>query len=289
MKVGLIQFSPPLGERDECIRRIDPLIEQCKGADIVVLPELCNSGYNFPSRAVAWSSSETVKESEFIRFLEDKCSSLGLHVVSGFCERDGELLFNSAVLIGPRGYIGRYRKLHLFMNEKDHFAPGNLGLPVFDLGFCRVGMLVCFDWFFPEVWRVMALQGADVICHPSNLVLPGLAQKGVPVHALTNRLFVVTCNRIGSEGDLQFTGLSLIADPRGEVLAQASQQGTEVLMQGIDIAQARDKGITPRNHLFHDRRPDAYGALCHGAGSTPCRKGAGDDLSDRKKRSHPRP
>jgi predicted amidohydrolase len=269
IKVGFIQFSPPLGEREECIRRLEPLLGLCRGADLVVLPELCNSGYNFPSREAAWNSSEVVERSEFIRFLEEKCQQLGMHVASGFCEREGENLYNSAVLVGPKGMIGRYRKLHLFMNEKEYFQQGNAGLPVFDLGFCTVGMLVCFDWFFPEVWRIMAIQGADVICHPSNLVLPGLAQKAVPVHALTNRFFVITCNRIGCEGDLRFTGLSLIADPRGEVLAKATEQETEAKLVEIDIEKARDKRITPRNHLFHDRRPREYVLLTKEETSAP--------------------
>ncbi|RJR35508.1 MAG: carbon-nitrogen hydrolase [Desulfobacteraceae bacterium] len=261
MKVGIIQFSPALAEREETIRRIDSLIDQCEGADIVVLPELCNSGYNFPSWEAAWNSSEVIGESIFVRFLEDKCRRLGLHVVSGFCEREGEHLFNSAVLVGPDGVVGKYRKLHLFLNEKDFFQPGNAGLPVFDLGFCRLGMLVCFDWFFPEIWRILSLKGADIICHPSNLVLPGFAQKAIPVHALTNRVFVATCNRIGSEGDLRFTGISLLADPKGEVLAQASPDGTEVLLRDIDVNRSRDKNITRRNHLFQDRRPEEYLAL----------------------------
>jgi predicted amidohydrolase len=261
MKVGFIQFAPALTDRDECIRRIDPLLSRCAGADLLVLPELCNSGYNFPSREASWRASEEIGNSVFIRFLETRCKQLGFHVVSGFCEREGEALFNSAVLVGPEGLLGKYRKLHLFLNEKDHFQPGNAGLPVFDLGFCRVGMLVCFDWFFPEVWRILALEGADIICHPANLVLPGLAQRAIPIHALTNRVFVATCNRTGSEGDLHFTGLSLIADPKGEVLAQGSEAGTDVLIREVDVNRARDKNITPRNHLFQDRRPGEYGSL----------------------------
>ena len=165
------------------------------------------------------------------------------------------------MLVGPAGYVGRYRKLHLFLNEKDFFELGDEGLPVFDLGACRVGMLVCFDWIYPEVWRVLALKGADVICHPSNLVLPGLAQRAVPIHALTNRVYVVTANRIGSEGELTFTGLSTLADPRGEVLAQAPPAEEAVCVVDIDLALARDKQITPRNHLFADRRPEAYAEL----------------------------
>jgi predicted amidohydrolase len=181
--------------------------------------------------------------------------------VSGFNERDGERPYNSAVLVGPDGYVGCYRKLHLFMNEKDFFEPGDAGLPVFDIGSCKVGMLVCFDWIFPEAWRSLALQGADVICHPSNLVLPGLAQRAVPIHALTNRVFVVTGNRVGAEGDLSFTGLSTIADPRGQVLVQASATEEEVNLVEVDVSLARDKDITSRNNLWADRRPEAYSVL----------------------------
>jgi predicted amidohydrolase len=122
-------------------------------------------------------------------------------------------------------------------------------------------MLVCFDWMFPEVWRILALKGADLICHPSNLVLPSLAQQAVPIHALTNRVYVVTANRIGTEGNLSFTGLSIIANPKGEVLLQASPTGGEVGLVEADLELARDKQITARNHIFADRRPEEYAFL----------------------------
>jgi predicted amidohydrolase len=261
MKIGFLQFAPALGDVGATMRKIDRLIEQAAGAGLLVLPELCNSGYNFGSAEQAWATSEPVQDSAFLRHLEDLCRGYGCHVVSGFNERDGDRLYNAAVLVGPRGYLGRYRKLHLFMNEKDFFQPGDAGLPVFDVGGCRVGMLVCFDWIFPEVWRILALEGADLIAHPSNLVLPGLAQQAVPVHALINRIYVVTANRIGTEGDLTFTGLSTIADPGGGVLVQASPSEEEVATVDVDISLARDKNVTTRNHLFADRRPDQYGRL----------------------------
>jgi predicted amidohydrolase len=134
-------------------------------------------------------------------------------------------------------------------------------LLLFDIGLCRVGMLVCFDWMFPEVWRILALQGADVVCHPSNLVLPGLAQRAIPIRALTNRIGIVTANRIGTEGELTFTGLSTIADPRGEVLRQASPVAEEIGLAEFDLALARDKRITRRNDVLADRRPEEYSLL----------------------------
>ena len=119
-------------------------------------------------------------------------------------------------------------------------------------------MLVCFDWVFPEVWRMLALKGAEIICHPSNLVLSGLAQKTVPIHALTNRVYTVTANRIGTERELSFTGLSTSANPTGDILIQASQIEEEVEVADVDITVARDKMITERNDIFADRRPEQY-------------------------------
>ena len=261
MKIGFVQFAPVLGGLSETMAKIDQLSTQWAGADLLVFPELCNSGYNFESTEQAWATSETIGKSVFLQYLESLCKGHGCHIVSGFNERDGEHLYNSAVLIGPHGYIGRYRKLHLFMTEKDRFEPGDAGLPVFDVGPYRVGMLVCFDWLFPEVWRILALKGADILCHPSNLVLPGLAQKAIPIHALTNRVYVVTANRIGTEGSLSFTGLSTIADPKGKVLLQASPANAEVGLVEADLELARNKEITARNHIFADRRPEEYAFL----------------------------
>jgi predicted amidohydrolase len=256
-----MQFAPVLADLQKTMDKIDRLSEQCTGVDLLVLPELCNSGYNFASQKQAWTTSEEIGNGVFLRFLESLCQRLGCHLVSGLNERQGSRLYNSAVLVGPQGFVGRYRKLHLFMNEKDYFEPGDVGLPVFDIGPCRVGMLVCFDWMFPEAWRVLALRGADIICHPSNLVLPGLAQRAVPIHALTNGYYVVTANRIGSEGELTFTGMSTIAEPKGQVLAQAPKDGDKVSRVEIDVSLARTKEITPRNHILADRRPEQYAIL----------------------------
>jgi predicted amidohydrolase len=258
VKVGFIQFAPVLGDVQATIRKVGELITLAKTADLVVLPELCNSGYNFKSRKQAWELSEEIKSSIFVRYLESLCKKHNFHIVSGINERDNDNLYNSAVLIGPEGYVGKYRKLHLFVKEKDILTPGNAGLTVFDIGACRLGILVCFDWIYPEVWRILALKGADIICHPSALVLPGLAQKAVPIHGLVNRVYTITANRIGTEGNLSFTGLSTIADTKGDILAQASQSDEEVKIMDIDVKLARDKMVTPWNDIFADRRPEEY-------------------------------
>jgi len=169
VKVGFVQFAPVLGDVQSTIRKIDRLIGfngMLSGTvDIWTLPELCNSGYNFSSREQAWETAEEIAGSVFIQYLESVCARHNFYVVSGFNERDGGNLYNSAVLVGPGGYIGKYRKLHLFMKEKDYFEPGNVGLPIFDIGLCKLGMLVCFDWIFPEVWRILAVSYTHLRAH----------------------------------------------------------------------------------------------------------------------------
>ncbi len=261
MKIGFLQFAPVLGDVQANIQTIDTLLSQAREADLLVLPELCNSGYNFKSKELAWETSEEIPSGDFVRYLESAGKKYDIYLVAGVNERDGDRLYNTAVLVGPSGYVGKYRKLHLFLNEKDYFTPGDVGLPLFDIGHCKLGIQICFDWIYPETWRILALKGADVICHPSNLVLPGLAQKAVPIHGLINRVFTITANRIGSEDELTFTGNSIIADPMGNVVAHASPTEEEVKVVEVDITRARDKKATPRNDLFADRRPSEYRAL----------------------------
>lgn len=261
MKLAYVQFSPAFCDPDATVALLNPLLEQCAPADLVVLPELCNSGYNFSSPSEAGRCAEPVGQSRFLGFLGERCREHGFDVVTGLNERAGDRLYNSAVLVTPGGVAGHYRKLHLFLNEKDYFTTGDTGLPIFERPYGRVGMLICFDWIFPEAWRVLALRGADIICHPSNLVLPGLAQRALPIHAMINRVYIATANRVGTEGNLTFTGLSLIANPRGEVLASAPGTGSSVAIAEVDVDLARDKQVTPRNHLFEDRQPAQYADL----------------------------
>ncbi len=261
MIIGFVQCQPVLGNVEASVERLGRLLPQAGEADLIVLPELCNSGYNFESREQALASAEEITTSRTVDFLHTQCRERDFHVVCGLNERVADKLYNTSVLIGPEGVVGSYRKIHLFLNEKDIFEPGDLGLPVFDIGSYRVGMLICFDWIFPEVWRSLALDGADIICHPSNLVIPGLAQRAVPIQGLFNGVFTITANRIGTERDLTFTGLSTIASNRGDILHQASGDREEVGLVEIDIAAARDKSITVRNDRLGDRRPDQYHRL----------------------------
>jgi predicted amidohydrolase len=194
-----------------------------------------------------------------------------MHLVAGLAERAGDRVFNSAVLVGPRGHVGTYRKVHLFSEETRWFAPGTEGFTVWDLpaptavggGSARVGMMICFDWIVPEAARTLALRGADLIAHPANLVLP-YCPDAMVTRCLENRVWAVTANRIGAEerggkAPLRFIGRSEVVSPSGEILYRASTDQVELRVVEIDPAQARDKHLNLFNDLFAQRRPELYG------------------------------
>lgn len=256
-KIGLLQFAPVLGDINTNIQKIDAMLQDCHDVDIMVLPELASSGYNFASREEAFNCSETLHQSRFINFLTEKARSMNTWFVSGINEREGNLLYNSAVLIGPDGIEGLYRKIHLFNREKLFFETGNRGIPVFETPFGTIGILICFDWMFPEAWRLMALKGAQLICHPSNLVLP-YCQNAMPGYALTNRIFTATTNRVSQERDLTFTGQSVLVNPEGKFLLKAGKREEELLTININLEDANNKRMTPFNDAFDDRQTNLY-------------------------------
>ncbi len=260
MKLSIIQFTPVFGDIDKNIEQISELMKDIGDADLVVLPELASTGYKFKDRDEAISLSESIDDSRFLSFLSDIASDKKCYIVAGFNELDGDLLYNSSVLMGPNGVVGIYRKLHLFWDEKKIFEPGNSGIPVFDTEIGKIGMLICFDWMFTEAWRTLALKGASVIAHPSNLVLP-FCQSVTPSYSLINRIFIATANRLGAEQDLTFTGKSVITNPLGETIAHGSVDKTEIVTAEFDILLAANKKITPMNDAFKDRRSDVYGDL----------------------------
>lgn len=256
MKVGFLQTSPIFGKKNENVHNAIQRIKQLD-ADLVVLPELFNTGYQFTSKEETLTLAEKVPDGETTRTLINLSKEKHLYIVAGLSERKNERCYNSAVLVGPNGFIGCYRKLHLFSNEKKWFEPGNVELNVYDIGQAKIGIMICFDWFFPEVARYLALKGADIICHPANLVLPYCPQAMI-TRCLENRVFAITANRIGtekrSEEALTFIGTSQIVGTKGEILYRASSDRDEAIVVEINPKIARDKQITPMNHLFNDRR-----------------------------------
>jgi predicted amidohydrolase len=251
-------MNPAFGEISANVAQAMALMEGVR-ADMYVLPELFNTGYNFTGRQEVERLAESVTGATF-KSMAGFAARRNCFVAYGFAEK-GEDLYNSSVLTGPAGLIGLYRKVHLYNRETLFFSPGNLGFPVFDLPFGRVGMMICFDWIYPESARTLALKGAQLVLHPSNLVMP-YCPDAMVTRCLENRVFAATADRIGREVrggvDMRYIGMSEIVSPRGEILTRldGDQPGTAVAE--IDLSHASSKKINEFNDLVDDRRPDQY-------------------------------
>lgn len=264
LRVGYYQFSPAFGRVSHNLQHVVDAL-QAADADLIVLPELAFTGYCFRDREELEGLAEDPASSPTVDALVALCRTRNFHLVTGFAERQADRCFNSALLLGPRGVVSTYRKLHLFDREKTCFDPGDLELEAHSVCGVNVGMMICFDWIFPEVARLLALAGADLICHPANLVL-AYCQQAMTVRCVENLVFAVTANRCGTESrphvELSFTGQSQIVAPRGKVLHRATADHDELFIATIDVAQARDKHLTERNDILADRRPAFYRRLC---------------------------
>src|SRR3972149_3525520 len=174
IKIACVQMAPVVGHKDDNVRRSLDMIEEAaeNGARLIVLPELCNSGYVFETREEAFALSEKVPDGPTSVAWGEVASKHGLHIVAGINEREGEALYISSVVIGPHGHVGTFRKVHLWNEENLFFEPGNLGFPVFKTPIGRIGTFICYDGWFPESYRLCALQGAGIVCLPPNLGPP---------------------------------------------------------------------------------------------------------------------
>lgn len=251
MRVGFVQVNPRLLDVEGNVDAAFRLIGR-KRADLIALPELFNTGYNFRNRREVASVAEVIPEGGTTQALREFSKRDGTLVVAGIAERRGTTLYNSAVVVGDGKYLGTYRKVHLFSNEKKFFKPG-FEFKVFG----NVGVMVCFDWYFPESARSLMLKGAEIIAHPSNLVLPNCPE-AMRTRALENRVYTVTADRVGAERGLRFIGQSEIVNPLGRVLYRASAKREECVVREINLGMARDKAVTPMNNLLRDRVPRAY-------------------------------
>lgn len=264
VKAGFVQFEPIFGNIDENLKKAGSLINQAK-ADLIVLPELFNTGYVFTSVGEVEELAEGIPDGKTTEFLCELALHNNSFIVGGLAEKESGRFYNSAVLVSPHGYMGTYRKIHLFNEEKLWFQPGNKEPEIFDLGCCRIGIMVCFDWFFPEVMRILSLKGADLICHCANLVLP-FCQDGMKTRCLENHVYAITANRTGKDDRngkiLRFTGKSQITGPQADILYQAGPIDDEVAFVDIDVSLARDKKLNPFNHLYSDRRVSLYHYIC---------------------------
>ncbi len=270
LRVSCIQFEPHFGAVAANIARASDLIRAAatEGSALIVLPELASTGYVFESEAEAAALSEPVPDGPTTRAWAALAAELGVHIVAGIAEKAGETLYNAAVIVGPEGYLGTYRKAHLWDQENVFFAKGDLGFPVFDTTLGKVGVAICYDGWFPETFRQLTLGGAEIVCIPTNWVpMPdqpaGEAAMANTLHraaAHTNGIFIACADRVGVERGQPFEGQSLIIGPKGWPLAgPASRDETETLSAVVDLDEAGRKDLNTFNSLLRDRRTDIYG------------------------------
>jgi N-carbamoylputrescine amidase len=270
VKIAAVQMEPVVGKKDENVRRTLELVEKAaaQGARLIVLPELCNSGYVFESREEAFALAEEVPQGPTCKAWMDVARRHGLHLVAGISERDGQALYNAAVLIGPSGYVDTFRKVHLWAAENLFFEPGNRGFPVFKTPLGRIGVFICYDGWFPESYRLCALQGADIVCIPTNWVpIPGQDAKREAMAnilcmaaAHANSMFVAAADRVGVERGQPFIGQSVIVSYTGWPIAgPASPDHEEIIYAEANLADARRKrNWNEYNQVLRDRRIDVY-------------------------------
>lgn len=174
VRVAVVQFDPQCGldHRSFNLSHSLHLAQRAVagGAQLIVLPELANTGYAYRNREEAFALAETVPEGPSAQAWIEFAREHQVYLAAGLAERDGHKLYDCAVLVGPDGFIGKYRKAHLWNLEKLWFSPGDLGFPVFETPIGRIGLMICWDVWFPEVPRLLSLQGADIICSLNNWV-----------------------------------------------------------------------------------------------------------------------
>jgi predicted amidohydrolase len=258
MKVGFLQFNPVFGDKDKNLATAAKLLSEVD-ADLIVLPELFNTGYTFLNKAELTDLSEPANGETYDFMLalarENNCA-----FAYGFAEKENDLLYDSVVLVSLDGLIAVYRKIHLFFEEKKFFQPGDTGFHVFEYKNVKLGMLICFDWIYPEAMRTLAVKGAQIILHPANLVTP-YCPDAMITRAIENHVFIIMADRCGEEKrngkTNKFIGQSEVVSPHGEILVRVEQQEC-IKIVDIDPGLALDKKFNRYNDLIIDRREDLY-------------------------------
>ncbi len=241
MKVGFYQFDVQYGEKEKNLQKvIDTLVKN--DFDLIVLPELFTTGYLFPSKEEAISYGELVPEGKTTKKLIEFAQEKKTYIIGSIVELEDDGVYNTAIVVGPEGFVGKYRKIHLTNFELPLFDRGN-EVPIFDIEGVKIGIAICFDCWFPELCRDLALRGADIICHPSNFG-GTMSLDVIKVRAAENVLYTITANRIGLEHgpgfDAEFCGHSQIISPDSKVLYQEGNQES-IFITEIDPYRSREK------------------------------------------------
>jgi len=254
LRIGVVQNSPKFLKAAANIQACFALMDELD-ADLWVLPEFFASGYNFKTRKEAATCAEPA-DGPLSKLLQAYAAKNDCAIVAGFPEKAGSKLYNSALFASAT--VSRvYRKTHVFGGEKRFFSPGDTGFWTEKVKGVSVGVMICFDWFFPESARTLALQGAQVIAHPANLVLPW-GPEGMKIRSLENRVFTATADRVGAERGLGFIGQSQVVAPNGELYFRLSRDKAQAAVVPVDAWTAKDKKVHPACDLFQDRRPKLY-------------------------------
>ncbi len=270
VRVAGVQMDPKILEKEKNLSKCLEFLETAakKKAEIIVFPECALTGYCFSSLEESFSVAEPVFGPSS-RAIAALCRELNVYTIIGLIEKDGEKYYNTVVLIGPKGLIGKYRKLHLPFLGIDRFVdPGDQPLKVFETGVGRIGMNICFDIRMPESARVLTLLGAESIMLPTNWPKGAdlVPKYVINARAYENRVNVIAVNRVGKERGFEFIGQSKIVDYSGKTLVEANSLEEEIIFATIDLDGARKKHIVliPGEFelpLFKRRRPEFYGLL----------------------------
>lgn len=279
IKSGLIQCSIPLHEGEGSVEEIKkamfekhlPFIEDAgkKGVQILCLQEVFNTPYFPPSQDVKWyKTAERIPEGPTVQKLQEYAKKYQMVIIVPIYEEamTGVYYNTSAVIDADGSYLGKYRKQHIphvaGFWEKFFFKPGNLGYPTFETRYARIGVYICYDRHFPEGARLLALNGAEIVYNPSATVA-GLSQYlwklEQPAHAVANGYFMGCINRVGVEKPWNigtFYGTSYFVDPRGQIIAEGSEDKDELIIAEFDLDMIRE--VRDTWQFFRDRRPETY-------------------------------
>ena len=283
VRCGLIQASNAISSdepvekiRDAMIEKHIPLIEEAgkKGVQILCMQEIFTGPYFCAEQNIKWyDQAEPIPDGPTTRLMQELAEKHGMVIVVPIYEAEMPgVYYNTAAVIDADGtYLGKYRKNHIpHCNpgfwEKFYFKPGNLGYPVFQTAFGKVGVYICYDRHFPEGARALGLNGAEIVFNPSATVA-GLSEYlwklEQPAHAVANQYFVGAINRIGTEAPWnigEFYGQSYFANPRGQIVTEASRDQDELLVADLDFEEV--KQVRHVWQFFRDRRPETYDDLC---------------------------
>ncbi len=270
MKIACVQMDVKIGEVDYNLAAIEDRLRETarNGTKLAIFPECAVTGYCFESLDEARPFAQTIPGPATDR-ITAQCAELDMFAVFGMIEVDGDSVYNAAVLTGPEGVVGSYRKVHLpYLGVDMHVAYGDRPFAVHDIGGLRVGINICYDSAFPEATRTLALLGADLITLPTNWP-PGaecVAAHVLNTRAMENAVYFAAANRVGSERGFEFIGRSRICATKGETLAASEDTSETILYAEIDPELSRNKTAVrePGRHAIDrmaDRRPEMYGTL----------------------------